>query len=88
MKVVPEIYKGIEFVRISALPDDQKQLIKSTLPSDKIIKILKENVLLNDCIQYHDYMQWSLDIHKHAAITREAAEEKVNGKPAFKVAYK
>ncbi|MGE0770389.1 MAG: hypothetical protein AB7K37_01670 [Cyclobacteriaceae bacterium] len=87
MKVAPEIYKGIEFVRISSLPEDQKQLIKSTLSSDKIIKILKENVLLNDCIQYQDYVQWAADMHKHATIA-QASEEKLNGKPAFKVAYK
>jgi len=43
MKVLAENYKGIEFIRISRLPEEQKQLITQSLPSDQVIKILKEN---------------------------------------------
>lgn len=62
MRVASEIYKGIEFVRIFALPDEQKVLIWQTFSRDKIIKILKDEVLLNDCIQYTDYLTW-YDMH-------------------------
>jgi hypothetical protein len=53
-----EIYKGIEFVRISKLPKDQSERIYASFPKDKIIKILQDEVLLRDCIQYHEYLEW------------------------------
>jgi hypothetical protein len=58
MRVAAENYKGIEFVRISALPEDQKQLIWTSLKRNKIITILKNDCLLNDCIQLRDYEIW------------------------------
>ncbi len=58
MKVKAENFKGINFVRISQLPKVQKELIATTLPPDKIIKILKENEILADCIQYKHYEAW------------------------------
>jgi hypothetical protein len=58
MKVSSENFKGIEFVRISSLENEEKSLIWKTLGRDKIIKILRDNELLNDCIQYEDYIAW------------------------------
>lgn len=58
MKAASEIYKGIEYVRISNLPDEQKVTIWTTLRHDKVIKILKDDALFNDCIQYQDYVAW------------------------------
>jgi hypothetical protein len=58
MKVASEVYKGIEYVRISSLNIEEKSKIWQTLERDKIIKILKDNELLNDCIQYVDYVSW------------------------------
>lgn len=58
MKVLAEIYKGIEFVRISKLPEEQKVQIKLTLPASQIIKILKETELLTDCVQFKHYEVW------------------------------
>lgn len=58
MKMSSEIYKGIEFVRISSLEAAEKNLIKQTLNRDKIIKILRNDELLNDCIQYNHYLAW------------------------------
>jgi hypothetical protein len=53
-----ETYKGIEFIRISALPEEERVLIRKTLDETKIIKILRERELLNDCIQVSDYSEW------------------------------
>lgn len=53
-----EIYKGIEFVRISNLPKEQSERIKASFPKEKIIMILRDEVLLKDCIQYCDYQEW------------------------------
>lgn len=53
-----EIYKGIEFVRISNLPKEQSEIIYAAFPKEKIIKILKDEVILRDCIQFHEYQEW------------------------------
>ena len=58
MKVNVENYRGIEFVRISSLPADQKEMIWHSLNTQKVIKILRDNELLNDCIQYGVYLDW------------------------------
>jgi hypothetical protein len=57
-----EIYKGIEFVRISKLPEDQKNQITRTIDHSKIIKILRGKELLPDCVQVNDYANWMRDI--------------------------
>ena len=54
-----EIYKGIEYVRISKLPPEQSTCMNDTFPEEKIFKILREDdVILTDCIQYQDYQEW------------------------------
>lgn len=58
MKAPVENYKGIEFVRISSLPKDQKAVFWSTFQQDKIIKVLRNHELLVDCIPYSEYTQW------------------------------
>jgi hypothetical protein len=66
MKAPSEIFKGIEFVRISSLPGDQKERIWHSLRHDKIIKIVKDQALMNDCVLYEDYLSW-LNQHKATA---------------------
>lgn len=56
-----ETYKGIDFVRISNLPEDQKTQIAHTIDQSKIIKILRGKELLPDCIQVNDYAAWMKD---------------------------
>jgi len=58
MLAKPEQYKGISFVRISSLPGDQKIKIKESYNRELIVKILKENSMINDCIIYEDYLKW------------------------------
>jgi hypothetical protein len=58
MKAEVEIYKGIEFVRRSSLPKDQKKLIWNSACRKKMIKILCDNKLLTDCIPYSLYLLW------------------------------
>ena len=53
-----ETYKGIDFVRISTLPEDQKNQITQTIDQSKIIKILRGKELLPDCVQVNDYAHW------------------------------
>ena len=56
--VEAENYKGIKFVRISNLPKEQSEKIRLAIPKEKIIKILRDEIILRDCIQYHHYQEW------------------------------
>ncbi len=56
--ITGENYKGIDFVRISSLPEEQRLKINVTFSIYKIIKILRDKELLKDCIQYVDYQDW------------------------------
>ena len=56
--VDPQTYKGIEYVRLNELPEEQKRIIKETLSKDLVIKILINGELCNDCVQYKDYTHW------------------------------
>lgn len=66
-----ETYKGIDFVRISNLPEEQKNQITQTIDRTKIIKILRGKELLPDCIQVNDYANWMKEtFNKEVAATR------------------
>ena len=69
-----EIYKGIEFVRISQLNAEQQEKIKALIKRDKIIKILIGNTLADDCVQYHDYKAWFIQTYPAKVITSQSAE--------------
>jgi hypothetical protein len=58
MKVNSTIYKGIEFVDIYALPNEQKTSLLQTVSPDLFIKILVDGKLMPRCIQYKDYEEW------------------------------
>lgn len=58
MSMAPEVYKGIEFIRISTLAEEQKKLFWQSFDQHKIIKILKHDSLLNDCVLVKDFLEW------------------------------
>lgn len=58
MLVKPEHYKGIFYIRISSLPADQQSKIIENYHPDLILKIIKDNSLINDCVLYDDYVKW------------------------------
>ena len=58
MKVNSTIYKGIEFVDIYALPNEQKTSLLQTVSPDLFIKILVDGKLMPRCIQFKDYEEW------------------------------
>jgi hypothetical protein len=58
MKAEVEIYKGIEFVRLSSLPEEQKKLIWNSAFNKKMIKIKNGSELLTDCFPYTIYLEW------------------------------
>jgi adenosyl cobinamide kinase/adenosyl cobinamide phosphate guanylyltransferase len=64
MKVACEQYKGITYIRIAALPEKQKQQFWVSFDQEKIIKILKDDKLLNDCVLFNDYTEWLKSVLK------------------------
>jgi len=73
MRATPENYRGIEYIQISSLPADQKKSIYQSINHRSIINILKEDALLNDCLQYLHYVSWYENIFK--AISHEKVAE-------------
>jgi hypothetical protein len=86
MRLPSEIYKGIEYIRISSLPIDQKKQLHESLDHRLIINILKDESLLNDCIQYQHYITWYEKIYK-AIVEEKSVEESVKS-PALTLAFK
>ncbi|MEJ0054603.1 MAG: hypothetical protein WDN75_02535 [Bacteroidota bacterium] len=81
-----ENFKGIEFVRISSLPEEQKKKIWESSLKGKIIKIVKDQTLLNDCIMSQDYNSW---LKEQAAETPNPATQSQSSIASFsKLAFK
>ena len=68
------VYRGIEFIRISELPEDQKSLIEEWAIEGTIIKILTDKTLLTDCIQFKDYKYWFENVFSKAVQLEEKPE--------------
>ena len=89
MRASSENYKGIEFVRISMLPEEQKKMIWTSLKRDKIIKILKNDCLLNDCVQANDYEQWYTENYKvNASNVASSNRQPATKQKEFTLAFK
>jgi hypothetical protein len=86
MKAKSENYKGIEYVQISSLPEAQKNYIYSSLNHKLIINILKDDSLLNDCLQYQHYITWYDNIYK-PKVQPEPVEARANS-PVLSLAFK
>ena len=54
----PKLYKGIEYVQLNELPEDQRRMIKESLSEELFIKILVDGHLHRNCILYKDYKYW------------------------------
>jgi hypothetical protein len=57
-KISIRIYKGIEYIQLSALPVAQAESLKQTLNERTLIKILMDDVILHDCVLYSAYEKW------------------------------
>ncbi len=65
MKAKAKIYKGIEYIQISELPLEQREILSNSLNKNIIIKILVGGKILNDCVQFKDYDAWYENLFKH-----------------------
>lgn len=77
-----ERYKGIEFVRISSLPKEQQNQVWASFEREKIIKIVRDQSLLNDCILYDDFAAWQARSQAPAP-EQPASHNPILGKLAF-----
>ena len=80
-----ENYKGIEFVRISSLPEVQQKMIWTSAYRHKVIKILRGEELLNDCLPSVNYVEWYMQCYKTATtVSTQPVEPKRVPKLVFK----
>ncbi|HEX5170315.1 MAG TPA: hypothetical protein VFW11_14155 [Cyclobacteriaceae bacterium] len=54
----PKLYKGIEYVQLDELPEEQQLRIKESFNEGLFVKILVNGKLCEDCILYKDYSYW------------------------------
>jgi hypothetical protein len=73
MKVNSRIYKGIEYIQLNDLPQDQQEKIIETLHSEFFIKILIDTTIIKNCIQYKDYEMWFDSLY----VTQQSVPAKV-----------
>jgi len=64
MKVNSSIYKGIHFVQVNALPQDQKDKLLNTINRELLIKILIDGKLVGNCLQFKDYEIWFDNVYQ------------------------
>jgi hypothetical protein len=74
MKVEVKIFKGIEYVQVSELPQGQRELLTQTINPDLFIKLLIEGKIISGCLQYKDYSSW---YQNHYLPVISAAREQV-----------
>ena len=58
MKVDSKIYKGIEYVQVSELPQAQREILTQSINPELFIKLLVDGKIISGCLQYKDYNKW------------------------------
>jgi hypothetical protein len=61
MKVDSKIFKGIEYVQVSELPQAQREILSQTINPELYIKLLIDGKIISGCLQYKDYSKWYVD---------------------------
>ena len=85
MKVSSKIYKGIEYIQLNELPSDQKEKISEFLDSESLIKILINEKVVCNCIQYKEYEKWFDTVFRKAAPV-PVKKERLTEVPAVSIA--
>ncbi|MDN4166790.1 hypothetical protein QWY31_14860 [Cytophagales bacterium LB-30] len=57
-KVRPTFHNGLEFIQVSSLPGSQAQSLGEWLPISSYIKLMVNNISLEDCVLYKEYEYW------------------------------
>jgi hypothetical protein len=79
-KISKRTFRGIDYVQLSTLSKNQAESLKQSLDERTLIKILKNDVILNDCVLYSAYEKWfagySIEVVKPIVQHATAAFEK------------
>lgn len=51
-------FKGIDYIQVSELPQEEQDQIQNWLSNEVKIKILTPEGLKSDCVLYKDYKYW------------------------------
>ena len=83
MMMKSKIYKGIEYIQVSELPQNQSELFATTFNKSLVIKILINGKVINDCLQFTDYKTWYESIYNiHSVIEiKPAIVERIEAIP-------
>jgi hypothetical protein len=73
MKAERKLYKGIEYVQLTELPQLQQEQLLETLGHDFFIKIRIDGKIVSECLQFKDYSTWYENIY--ASTTSVALKE-------------
>jgi len=57
-KLNKNTYRGIEYIRLSSLSVAHAKALRSNLNNRTLIKILRNEVILPDCVLYSTYEAW------------------------------
>jgi hypothetical protein len=75
MKVDAKLFKGIEYVQLSELPQNQREILTQTINQDLFIKLLVDGKIVSGCIQYKDYSKWYVE--QYQPLVNAAREQSV-----------
>ena len=57
-KLESRTYRGIDFIRINELPNEQYDAFMNWVGKDSIITIQIDGEVQKNCVQYSDYSYW------------------------------
>ena len=57
-KLESKVFKGIEFIQLGDLPDEQYEAFMKWVGQGGIITIRMNGKSCKDCVQYSDYIYW------------------------------
>lgn len=75
MKADAKLFKGIEYVQLSELPQNQREILTQTINQDLFIKLLVDGKIVSGCIQYKDYSKWYVE--QYQPLVNAAREQSV-----------
>lgn len=77
----PKLYKGIEYVLLEELPEEQQVRIRESLNHELFVKILVHGKLYQHCILYKDYSFWFKSVYKVNLSAQQERTRSVNNVP-------
>ncbi|MEN8248838.1 MAG: hypothetical protein ABFS32_07890 [Bacteroidota bacterium] len=57
-KVDKNTYRGINYIKLKSLPHKQAESLRKSLTHRTLIKIIQDDVVIDDCVLYSAYEEW------------------------------